>query len=597
MTQRIDTTRPARRGLTWALVALALVLSLGLAYGAYALAGYSWDQVVSYESPYTVMSGADFSGVRPSLSSPIPGAEPRRVVVVLIDGLRDDASRTMASIEDLRSRGADVRLTVPQPTLSYPTWTTIMTGAPQQISGVTTNWFEGPVKVETLLEVAVGSGRRVIVAGPDGLDEMFSASDVADASTMVEWEYGTYMSGRIVDAALAHDAEKPGDFIFVLLPDVDNVGHESGGASAEYAEVVAQIDDDLARLIAGLDDGATTFFVLPDHGHIDTGGHGGWEEPVARTFLAAAGPGIRETTAEAHLMDVAPTVAVVAGMQAPMQALGTAIDEVLADGNGSSRDAEFVRAAGLTLSYVRKVSGESALKDMTSISSPDALPEIRADADAARLADERAGRLWWLLGAIAFLLGLVVVVGALSWRALAAAVSGTAVFAVLYNALFFGLHGYRWSLSAFNDEAMIDAFFYGRMAEAAVSALVGCVVAALVYAALRGRDLKGPQHGYTAGWLALGSATVLLIQAVLLVQVAVFLWRWSPSVAWILPDMREAFKYDLDLIQMTAIGAAAVLGPAVTYLVGRIKSRGVAVPAAAHSLPGVDADPPVVPAP
>ena len=30
----------------------ALVLCLATAYGAYVLAGYSWDQVVSYESPY-----------------------------------------------------------------------------------------------------------------------------------------------------------------------------------------------------------------------------------------------------------------------------------------------------------------------------------------------------------------------------------------------------------------------------------------------------------------------------------------------------------------------------------------------------------------
>jgi hypothetical protein len=32
--------------------------------------------------------------------------------------------------------------------------------------------------------------------------------------------------------------------------------------------------------------------------------------------------------------------------------------------------------------------------------------------------------------------------------------------------------------------------------------------------------------------------------------------------------MREAFKYDLDLIQMTALGAAAVIGPLLTYLFG-----------------------------
>ena len=356
--------------LRWVVPALALATSITLSYGAYTLASYSWDQVVSYESPYTSMSGADFSGVRPSLTEPIPGAESRRVVMVLIDGLRDDASRTMASVSALRARGADVRLTVPQPSLSYPTWTTIMTGAPQQISGVTTNWFEGPVSVETLLDVAAASGRTVAVAGPQDLDDMFRASEVATASALEEWSEDEYRSGAIVDDALALDAQLGGaDFLFVLLPDVDNAGHDFGGASAEYADVVAKVDADLGRLIEGTDDGETVYVVLPDHGHIDTGGHGGWEDPVIHTFAAFAGPGVAETTADAHLSDIAPTVAVLAGMQAPLQATGTAIDAVLADGNGSSRDAEFVRSAGITLSYVRKVLGDEGVIDIGTIAS------------------------------------------------------------------------------------------------------------------------------------------------------------------------------------------------------------------------------------
>jgi len=565
--------RPRARALVrWLVPALALVASLGLSYGAYLLASYSWDQVVSYESPYTSMSGADFSGVRPSLTDPIPGAEPRRVVLVLIDGLRDDASRTMASIEGLRARGADVRLTAPQPSLSYPTWTTIMTGAPPQISGVTTNWFEGPVAVETLLDVAAGSGRKVIVSGPEDLDEMFRAREVAVADLM-DWDYEGYRSTEIVEKALELDAEVGGaDFVFVLLPDVDNAGHSFGGASAEYADVVAKVDTDLARLIEGLDDGNTTFVVLPDHGHIDTGGHGGWEEPVVRTFAAFAGPGVAPGTAEAHLADIAPTVAVLGGLQAPMQATGTAIDAVLADGNGSARDAEFVRAAGITLSYVRKVLGEDGLKGVEAISRPAELATLRADADATRLHDERGGRFAVLLGAIVAFAVLVATIGIASWRALVAALAGTAAYAAIYNALFFGLHRLHWSLSAFNDEAMIDAFFNQRMLEAALAGLAACVVAALVYVALR-REPKGPQRGYAAEWLALGGATVLLAQGVLVLQVASFLWRWGAEVSWILPDMREAFKYDLDLIQMTALGAAAVLGPLMTYAVGRLHPR------------------------
>lgn len=563
--------RPARRSvLGWILPVLALTVSLGLAYGAYTLASYSWDQVVSYQSPYTTMSGADFSGVRPALTDPIPDAEARRVVVVLIDGLRDDASRTMSSISGLRARGADVHLTVPQPSLSYPTWTTIMTGAPQQISGVTTNWFEGPVKVETLLDVAAGSGRTVVVSGPKDLDEMFRASEVATATALSEWSYEEYASAGIVDDALALDAEVGGaDFIFVLLPDVDNAGHDFGGSSPEYADVVSKVDADLTRLIDGLDDGATTFVVLPDHGHIDTGGHGGWEDPVIHTFAALAGPGVAQAETEALLQDVAPTVAVIAGLQAPQQGVGTAIDAVLADPNGSARDAEFVRSAGITLAYVRKVLGDDGVRGLDSIPAPAELASMRADADAERLADERDSRFALFLGAVFAVVVAAAVIGIASWRALVAAVVGTAVYAAVYNALFFGVHRLVWSLSAFNEETMLEAFFNQRMLEAALAGLAACVVAALVYAGLRRRP-RGPQSGYAVEWLALGSATVLMVQGSLVLQVAYYLWQWSAQVTWILPDMQAAFKYDLDLIQLTALGAAALLGPVLTWLVGRL---------------------------
>ncbi|MRS11793.1 MAG: hypothetical protein EG823_01815 [Actinobacteria bacterium] len=574
MRETSEGSRPKRRPLLgWLLPVMALLASLGLSYGAYKLASYSWDQVVSYESPYTTMSGVDFSGARPDLEDPIPGAEKRRVVVVLIDGLRDDASRTMASISGLRAKGADVRLTVPQPSLSYPTWTAIVTGAPQQISGVTTNWFEGPVKIETLLDVAVGSGRTVVVAGPEDLDTLFRASEVATATAISEWPEGEYATAGIVDDTLRLDAEVGGaDFIFVVFPDVDNAGHDFGGASPEYAGVVAQVDADLARLIEGLDDGATTFVVLPDHGHIDTGGHGGWEGPAIRTSAALAGPGVAQTEAEADLTDIASTVAVLAGMQAPLQGTGTAIDAVLADTNGSARDAEFVRAAGITLSYIRKVLGDEGVRDIQSIDSPNALVSLRDEADQERLADERDGRFAVFLGAAFAMLVFAAIVGIASWRALLAALAGGATYAAVYNALFFGLHKLQWSLSAFNEETMVDAFFNQRMLEAALSGLAACVVAALVYLALR-REPKGPHAGYAVEWLALGSATVLATQGTLVLQIAYFLWKWGAQVSWILPDFKAAFKYDLDLIQLTALGAAALIGPLVTWAIGRLHPR------------------------
>jgi hypothetical protein len=98
-------------------------------------------------------------------------------------------------------------------------------------------------------------------------------------------------------------------------------------------------------------------------------------------------------------------------------------------------------------------------------------------------------------------------------------------------------------------------------------------VAAAVYPLLREYP-KGPQISrYLPGYLSLASSTLLVILATLAVQVAWFWWQWGAAVVWTLPDLRWGFKFDLDLVQMTAVGAAAILGPVVAYLVGRYHPR------------------------
>ncbi|MBC7265969.1 MAG: alkaline phosphatase family protein [Coriobacteriia bacterium] len=552
----------------WALLVLGVACSLATAYGAMQLATYSWNQVVEYKSPFVDLDTERFTGARPPLSSPVPDAEQRRTVVVLIDGLTDEASRSMRSLEELRKRGADVHLAAPQPSLSYPCWTTAFSGATPQISGVTTNWYEGRVKVETLFDVAHDSGRRLAVAGPDDLDALYGVSELTSATALIPWGEGEYRSARIVDAAISLERKNASDFAVVLLPDVDDAGHAAGSASARYASTVAKVDADLARLIDAFDDGKTVFAVFPDHGHTPEGGHGGWEDPVVHTFAVFAGPGVRHTEASARLEDVAPTVSVLAGLQSPRLARGMAIEDVLADGNGRARDADFVRASGFALAYARQVGGPESIAGIDTLGSRADVERVIARAEQQRLASDRRERIPQALALAFAALGVLAVIGLASWRALVAAASGVVAYNAVFNSLYFLVHRYRWSLSTFNEESQVQAFFNARMAEAVLAAFVACVVAALVYAALRTQP-KGPRQGHAAGWLALGVATVLAIQAVLGLQVAWFLWRWGASCVWRLPDLFWGFKYDVDLLQTTALGAAAILGPVVTYAVGR----------------------------
>ena len=156
----------------------------------------------------------------------------------------------------------------------------------------------------------------------------------------------------------------------------------------------------------------------------------------------------------------------------------------------------------------------------------------------------------------------------LSWRALVSALAGTVFYYLVYDGLYFLVHGYRWSLSSFNSEDLLKAFMNGRMIEALIAGVIAAAVAADIYLVTR-KVPERPRGEYLPGWLALGAATVLVIQATLVVQVAWYLWYWGAAVSWYIPDLALGFKYDLDLIQLTALGGAALLAPVVTYLVGR----------------------------
>ncbi|MDO8915602.1 MAG: alkaline phosphatase family protein [Coriobacteriia bacterium] len=545
---------------SWIALVVGTAVALACSYAAYTLANVSWNEVVEYRGPY--------AGVAlPSTPAPDhPPLKTTRVVYVVIDGLRDDVSRSMPSLQRLRDGGYDAVVRTGEPSLSFPNWTTLLSGASQRISGVTTNWFEGRVPVETLVDVAVRSGRQVVVAAPKDFEQLYGV-ERAGSVYLRDWSKGAYMSTEIVDNAIRLSRDATSALVIVLLPDVDEAGHASGGASAEYLATAKKVDADLARLVGALQDGTTTFVVASDHGHIDTGGHGGWEREVVQVPAVFAGPDIRLGKGTGTQDQIAPVVAYLAGLPALRNAASPPLIVTAAVPDGElASDARF---AALT-AYLRVVqSGMPAgtTRVTTPVTAGDAAAGF-AIATEDRLSAERSERLPMALALAAAAVAVLAAIGLLSWRALVSAGVGTVLYYLVYSGLFFLLHGYRWSLSSFNSEDLLKAFFNGRMIEAIVAGLVACFAAADIYLALR-RDPKRPTGEYLPGWLALGTATVLTIQATLALQVAWYLWRWGVALTWVLPDFMWAFKYDLDLIQGTAIGALAILGPVVTYLAGR----------------------------
>jgi hypothetical protein len=550
----------------WIAVAVGLVACLGIAYAAYTLANYSWNQVVDYRGPYAkqqLPAGEDPLAASKVASGTV-AARPGRIVFVIIDGLREDVSRTMPALENLRSHGFDAVVRTSQPSLSFPNWTTLLSGAPQRISGVTTNWFTGRVPVETLIDVALAASRTVAVSAPTDFEQLYGVKRTGHVF-LRDWVEGEYMSGGIVDHAISLVGESSASVVIVHLPDVDEAGHASGGGSQAYRDMALKVDRDLGRLVAALQGPDTTFVVASDHGHIDTGGHGGPEDIVTLVPAVFAGSNVRPGTGQGTQDQVAPTIAMLGMLPAPRNATGSPLGLAAAVPAGGSRFvAQQVQAF---TAYTAAVAGPPKVPNNKLLTAQGAR-DLFDLATVARLATERSGRLPVSLALWALCLLAVAAVWLLSRRALVAALAGTLGYYVVYEGLFFLVHGYRWSLSAFNSEAMLKPFLNGRMIEAVVAALVAAVVAAEVYLASRAEP-KRPKGEYLPGWISLGLATVLMIQVTLVAQVAWYLWYWGASVTWFIPDLAMGFKYDLDLIQLTGLGAAAVLAPLVTYLVGR----------------------------
>ncbi len=541
-----------------------LLFAAGL--GARQLAAYAFLQYVRYASPFAVPLDPTAGG---------PGLA-QRVVLVVIDGLRLDAFQQMSLVERYRPSASLWRAYVGEPSLSYPGWTTILSGAPPEISGVTTNWYEGTVRVDHLFAAAKRSGRATAAAGHPGwamlfagsLDEFVSVPDPAytDLSAIHD-------TSVAVTAAGTRFLQGPAALVLLHYPAPDLMAHGSGATSQPYRDSVRLIDGELTRLLQGVDLTSTAVVITADHGHIDRGGHGGREAVVTTVPLMFLGAGVEPGEGlEARQADIAPTVAAILGLPLPAHSIGRPLIEALhtlpegLEQRWGEQQATFHEKV-----FTPAVLGRRFPVFTTPLGGPDPDAVLAASDDLARqraewlrraLARERARRLPLALGAA--LLPAAFFLLYRPRRDLLPALWGTAVFLGMVLGLFYG-RGYYFSLSIINREDLLKAFFEGRTADAAISVGVGALVAG--WAARR--------RGAGAGALA-GLGTAYLSAYVLLLLALHFLVRWGVRYPYYLPDLREGFRFYLTLLALVPVGllAAPLVGVSlVGFGFGRLWER------------------------
>jgi hypothetical protein len=272
----------------------------------------------------------------PAAGEPLGEPATRRVVFVLIDGLRLDTAENaavMPTLAELRDQGAWAVMHSVAPSYSEAGYSTLMTGAwPEINDGPAFNRDYGDIPTWTqdnLFTAAHRAGLTTAVSGYYWFENLIP-QDAVDASFYTPGE-DRYADEEVMNAAMPWLESGEYNFILIHLDQVDYAGHhEGGGVSQAWDEAASRCDAYLAQIAATLDFSQDTLVVLSDHGHIAIGGHGGQDyEATVEPFLMV-GAGVHSGGFEDILMvDVAPTLAALLGTNIPATAQGEVRTQML----------------------------------------------------------------------------------------------------------------------------------------------------------------------------------------------------------------------------------------------------------------------------
>jgi len=249
-----------------------------------------------------------------------------QVRVVLIDGAGASTARTMPIWSALCDRGLDLAVDVGFPTVSLPVELALWSGRTQQQTGVLYHSTGTPVAVPAVGipglvpgSVAVAESHAYIV---HSLGFAQTAPPLDGKKLPAGW------ADRWVGEATAAVAG-PAPLVFVHVLRVDSAGHKYGRRSAQWRAAAASSDVILAGLLAAAPD--ARWFVLADHDHLATGGHGGEDRAIRVVRGCIAGPGLAPRRGgPIAMIDVARALADSVGVTLAPDAKGRPLEAALA---------------------------------------------------------------------------------------------------------------------------------------------------------------------------------------------------------------------------------------------------------------------------
>ena len=243
-----------------------------------------------------------------------------KVLLIGIDGLilqRAIDSGRAATLATLRADSYFSEMVIDMPTVSGPSWTTLLTGVTQQIHKVIDNDYRNHnlAAAPDLLTQAAMLNPGISTYAAAGWPPLIDPSDVGPViRTRIEDQSsgkhsifvrdGETNGYEAVDVEIAHDVlrairDLAPDMSFVYFCGADEAGHVDGTLEGSYFDAIERIDGLVAQLHhtilvrSQLHDEKWLIVITTDHGHRDEGGHGGDSPQERASFVIAHGVGMQ----------------------------------------------------------------------------------------------------------------------------------------------------------------------------------------------------------------------------------------------------------------------------------------------------------------
>lgn len=533
-------------------IVLSIIALVLIAYGSYTWVNALMDSIFAYRSPLHASPPAPGAPLAQPLTS--------RVVLVVVDALRDDTARSpevMPFLDQLRSQGAWATLHSQPPSFSQPAWTTIATGAWPDIND------GAPINVDTdeiwpwtqdhIFAAAKRAGYKTAVSGYLWWDNYLRPGQ-PDAGFFTPGEDDA-ADRDVMNAAMPWLTGGGYPFVLIHLDQVDYAGHHEGGPrDPRWNAAATRVDDMIKQISSALNYDRDTLIVISDHGQIDRGGHGGQDPIVLVEPLVMVGAGVKPGRyPDAQLTDIAPTIAVLLGTNLPASGEGRPLTNMLKV--DASRAAQ-INAAWTAQQDAVATAYEKSIGVARQPLAADATANARmAAARNAREANERWPRV--LVALAVALIGL----GVLIWkrsRDVLMLLVGAVLYVLVYNLIFAVITGNVYSLSTVPYSGAT-----GLTIEVAIYTLIAAVLAWLAAMLLSGAFRRGALHATQATY-GFAFITIYWLSWPVLLGLAVN----GATAAWRLPDFLLAFLHFTSLMQAMFVAVSALLLSAVAALIG-----------------------------